>query len=204
MAQNVVDFSDNPTGAELMDDYLAKEQQNTLTSNSGIQRPSYAVAGTKWLDTSVTPWLWKMYDGTSDTTLGTVNPSTHSFIPSVPTIQAGDILVQNKQGVLDKITVGSQGTVLTSNGPGEIPSYQLGTYCNTDLSNLTSVGQSKLDAKANLNSPTFSGVPKVPTAGLDDDTTQVINSQWFNQKIQVVETLPASPDANVFYFVTEA
>lgn len=82
MAQNVVDFSDNPTGAELMDDYLAKDQQNVLTSNSGIQRPSYAVAGTKWLDTSVTPWLWKMYDGTNDITLGTVNPSTHLFTPA--------------------------------------------------------------------------------------------------------------------------
>lgn len=82
MAQNVVDFSDNPTGSGLMDDYLAKDQQNVLTSNSGIQRPSYAVAGTKWLDTSVTPWLWKMYDGSSDITLGTVNPSTHLFTPA--------------------------------------------------------------------------------------------------------------------------
>lgn len=82
MAQNVVDFSDNPSGAGLMDNYLAKDQQNVLTSNSGIQRPSYAVAGTKWLDTSVTPWLWKMYDGTNDVTLGSVNPSTHLFTPA--------------------------------------------------------------------------------------------------------------------------
>ena len=82
MTQNVVDFSDNPTGAELMDDYLFKEQENNLSSNSGIQRPSYAVAGTKWLDTSVTPWLWKMYDGTNDVALGTVNPSTHLFTPA--------------------------------------------------------------------------------------------------------------------------
>jgi hypothetical protein len=81
MTQNVVDFSGNPSGSGLMDDYLDKDQQNVLTSNSGIQRPSYAVAGTKWLDTSVTPWLWKMYDGTSDVTLGTVNPSTHLFTP---------------------------------------------------------------------------------------------------------------------------
>ena len=82
MTQNVVDFSDNPTGKQLMDDYLAKEQQNNLSSNSGNQRPSYAVAGTKWLDTSTTPWLWKMYDGTSDITLGTVDSSTHLFTPA--------------------------------------------------------------------------------------------------------------------------
>lgn len=82
MAQNVVDFSGNPSGSGLMDDYLDKDQQNVLTSNSGIQRPSYAVAGTKWLDTSVTPWLWKMYDGSSDIMLGTVNPLTHLFTPA--------------------------------------------------------------------------------------------------------------------------
>lgn len=82
MAQNVVDFSGNPTGAGLMDDYLDKDQQNVLTSNSGIQRPSYAVAGTKWLDTSANPWVWKMYDGTNDVSLGTVNPSTHLFTPA--------------------------------------------------------------------------------------------------------------------------
>lgn len=82
MTQNVVDFSDNPTGAELMDDYLAKDQQNVLTSNSGVQRPSYAVRGTKWLDMSVIPWLWRIYDGISDVVLGTVNPSTHVFTPA--------------------------------------------------------------------------------------------------------------------------
>lgn len=82
MTQNVVDFSGNPSGAGLMDDYLDKDQQNVLTSNSGIQRPSYAVAGTKWLDTLATPWVLKMYDGMSDVTLGTVNPSTHLFIPA--------------------------------------------------------------------------------------------------------------------------
>lgn len=81
MTQNVVDFSGNPSGAGLMDDYLDKDQQNVLTSNSGIQRPSYAVAGTKWLDTSATPWVLKMYDGMSDVALGTVNPTTHLFTP---------------------------------------------------------------------------------------------------------------------------
>lgn len=81
MTQNVVDFSGNPSGAGLLDDYLDKDQQNVLTSNSGIQRPSYAVAGTKWLDTSATLWVLKMYDGMSDVTLGTVNPSTHLFTP---------------------------------------------------------------------------------------------------------------------------
>lgn len=125
MAQNVVDFSGNPSGSGLMDDYLDKDQQNVLTSNSGIQRPSYAVAGTKWLDTSVTPWLWKMYDGTNDVTLGTVNPSTHLFTPATPLTTAGDILVQGADGNLSKLAAGVAGTVLTANGAGALPSYQV-------------------------------------------------------------------------------
>ena len=125
MAQNVVDFSGNPSGSGLMDDYLDKDQQNVLTSNSGIQRPSYAVAGTKWLDTSATPWLWKMYDGTNDVTLGTVNPSTHLFTPATPLTTAGDILVQGADGNLSKLAAGVEGTVLTSNGPDKIPTYKV-------------------------------------------------------------------------------
>ena len=80
MAQNTVNYADNPTGPQLLDNYLAKEQENILSSNSGIQRPSYAVAGTPWIDTSVTPWLYKIYDGSDDVVFGSVNPTTHSFI----------------------------------------------------------------------------------------------------------------------------
>ena len=45
------------------------------SSNSGTSRPSSAVAGTIWLDTSgaATAQLLKMYDGAADITLGTIN-----------------------------------------------------------------------------------------------------------------------------------
>lgn len=80
MSQNVVNYSDNPTGPELLDNYLAKDQENCVTSNSGIQRPTYAQAGTVWLDNSTTPWTWYFYDGTTDIAIGTFNASTHEFI----------------------------------------------------------------------------------------------------------------------------
>lgn len=108
MSQNNVDFSGNPSGSGLLDDYLDKEQRNILTSNSGLQRPSYAVAGTKWLNTSSTPWQWYMYDGTDDILLGTVNSTDNVFLPvNLP-------LVQN----------GETGTILTSNGVGQLPTYK--------------------------------------------------------------------------------
>ena len=124
MAQNVVDFSGNPSGSGLMDDYLDKDQQNVLTSNSGIQRPTYAVAGTIWIDTSVTPWLWKMYDGTNDITLGNIDPSTHLFMPYLPLMTTGDLVTKGTDGNLSNLSAGEIGTILTSNGPDKIPSYQ--------------------------------------------------------------------------------
>ncbi len=45
------------------------------STNSGSSRPSSAVAGTIWLDTSgaATAQLLKMYDGADDILLGTIN-----------------------------------------------------------------------------------------------------------------------------------
>lgn len=70
MAQNVLDYSYDPTGNELMDEYLPKMAENCLTNNSGIARPTYAVENTVWVDTSDDDtWRYKIYDGTSDIVL---------------------------------------------------------------------------------------------------------------------------------------
>lgn len=45
---------------------------------------------------------------------------------------------------------------------------------------------------------------KVPTPALSSNSQDIVNTSWFNNKIKVVSTLPSSPDANVFYFVTNA
>ena len=54
--------------------------------------------------------------------------------------------------------------------------------------------------KANLDSPAFSGTPTVPVPGLNDNSQRPITSSWFCQKIQVVDALPSSPSADIFYF----
>lgn len=99
MSQTNVDFSDNPTGSELMDDYLAREQENNLTSNSGIQRPSYAKVGTKWLDTSSEPWTLKMYTGSGDVVIGYIDKTKGTFKPenALPDLegQAGKYLTND-------------------------------------------------------------------------------------------------------------
>lgn len=115
MSQNVVDFSQNPTGPELMDNFLAKVQENLKTCNSGISRPSYAAKGTFWLDTSVTPHLLKQYDGSDDVVLGSVDITNHVFTPNSPLLTNG----------------GNDKYVLTANGVGNAPTYQknpIGVY----------------------------------------------------------------------------
>ena len=59
---------------------------------------------------------------------------------------------------------------------------------------------SSLNLKANLDSPAFSGTPTVPVPGLNDNSQRPITSSWFCQKIQVVDALPSSPSADIFYF----
>lgn len=173
MAQNVVDFSGNPSGSGLMDDYLDKDQQNVLTSNSGIQRPSYAVAGTKWLDTSATPWVLKMYDGTSDVMLGTVNPSTHLFTPA---------------GVLPSQS-GQSGKFLQTNGTNTVwtdaVDYTKITNCITkipqDIKLELKDGVLTLKAGSKLYVPNGAGKFNVVTISNDLSS----NASWTTNKVML-------------------
>lgn len=82
MAQNTIDFSADMTGVELLDSYLSPLQNNALTSNSGTSRPSYAQAGTVWLDTTTSPWVMKMFNGVSDIVIGSLDGAALTFNPS--------------------------------------------------------------------------------------------------------------------------
>lgn len=176
MSQTLVDFSGNPSGAELMDDYLTPMQENILTSNSGKTRPDYAKEGTKWIDKTQTPWLLKLYDGSQDIVLGELDPNKHSFVATDPMTTAGDLIVEGNDGIPVRLAAGTAGHVLTSNGPGTLPSYQLGVYANTYLSNLTSAGNTIIDNRA----------------------TGVIDNRFLT-----VNELPDNPVSGTFYFIEE-
>lgn len=49
---------------------------------------------------------------------------------------------------------------------------------------------------------TFTGNLIATTQANSDNSTKVATTAYVNNKLQVVSSLPASPDANVFYFVT--
>lgn len=82
MSQTPIDFSGDPSGDELLDDLLTPEQENFLTSHSGTSRPSYAQAGTEWLDTTSTPWILKRFDGSDDIIVGYIDATLNTYTPA--------------------------------------------------------------------------------------------------------------------------
>lgn len=234
MAQNSVNYGNNPTGPELLDDYLAKEQENILTSNSGIQRPSYATAGMFWLDTSVTPWLYKIYDGSNDAVVGIVNPTTHKFI--VDTIDDSNLVHKTiMETITGYKTLKSDNTGLnplgllcdtidvsqTQNAYNDVIVYDtnnsvIGSYSffqnnsgeygfNFKIDNQGGAGY---DLRFYKGTDNLNHV-KLPTP--TEDTTSSLEADTvgarntkLNNKFPVVSTLPANPDNDTFYFVTGA
>lgn len=61
---------------------LLEEFESAVNSDhSGPTAPVYAIQGMRWRDTSATPHLIKIYDGTSWIVTGEINPSTHVYKP---------------------------------------------------------------------------------------------------------------------------
>lgn len=228
MSQTVVDYSQSPSGAELLDDMLAKEQENFLTTNSGTSRPSYAETGTIWLDNSVSPWQLKIYDGSDDIVFGTINSSTNEFIPSTSLTNVGDLSVFGTSNKPTRLAASSiVDAVLTSNGANTLPSYKkppigVYTYSTSKTYSINDVVISTGDtglvlyrSKTNDNTNNslsntnywegyrVGGIWGTITGTLSNqvDLQNALNSKFNASYMQVVEELPDDPDSNTFYFI---
>lgn len=94
--------------------------------------------------------------------------------------------LQNKVGLSDlsgaistvKTSDLTANRALISNGSGKI---QVSSVTSTQLgyvSGVTSAIQTQLNNKAALNSPTFTGTPKAPTASAGTNTTQIATTAY--------------------------
>lgn len=70
-------------GSTFIDDKFEPWRDAVHSNHSGSSRPSYAVAGMDWIDTSGTPWVWYLFDGNDDIPIGTFNATTNLFTPTV-------------------------------------------------------------------------------------------------------------------------
>jgi hypothetical protein len=76
------DLSSPLSGTALINTYLEPWRTALHSMHSGASRPSYATGGMMWLDTTTTPWVIKVFDGSDDISIGTVNATTNLFTPS--------------------------------------------------------------------------------------------------------------------------
>jgi hypothetical protein len=136
------------------------------TSNSGTSRPSGAVAGTIWLDTSggVTAHILKFYDGGADINLATINTTANTvdFTDSSVTF---DIVNDTSPQLGGSLDVNGQDIVSTSNAdidiiPNGTGDVNLGTdtvQIGDNNANATLTTQGTGDLILNTNNGTNAG-----------------------------------------------
>lgn len=70
-------------GSVFVDTHLEPWRDALHSMHKGPTRPSYAIAGTMWIDDATTPWLLKVFNGTAnDITLGKIDATTFTFEPT--------------------------------------------------------------------------------------------------------------------------
>ncbi len=99
--------------------------------------------------------------GTTDTQTLTNKTLTSPTISGSGSVTAGSL------------SVSSSATLPAGTSIGSVSSTELGY-----LDGVTSAIQTQLDAKASLNSPTFTGTPAAPTAAIETNSTQVATTAF--------------------------
>lgn len=97
-------------GSEFINNKLEPWRDALHTMHSGSSRPSYAVAGLMWRDTTTNPQVIKIYDGTDDMVVGYLDTTNNTF-------QVGT------NSVYTATTVGGTGNAVTISSIDLIPSY---------------------------------------------------------------------------------
>jgi hypothetical protein len=117
--------------------------------HSGTSRPSYAAAGQIWLDTTSSPWTIKIFDGSDDIAIGTVDATANSFavtlndsavttakinngavtVAKLATVagNAGKLVAYDASGVPTVVSAGTDTYPLVSNGSSLAAFEQLAT-----------------------------------------------------------------------------
>lgn len=101
------DLSSPLSGAQLINDNLEPWRDALNSLHSGAARPSYATPGLMWLDNSTTPWSLKMFQGSSDIILGSLDSTTLNFTPSAVDGATVTGLLASNVSATDTNTTGS-------------------------------------------------------------------------------------------------
>jgi hypothetical protein len=136
---------------------------------------------------------------TASTTSGIINSSTGggATIPAATNLAAG-LMINTDKIKLDSIETGAQVNTVTSVA-GRIGAVIL-TKSDVGLGNVDNTSdaakpvstaqQTALNSKANLDSPTFTGVPRADTATVDTASTQLATTQFVRDQASSVVGSP--------------
>lgn len=152
------------SGAAFIDGNMEPWRDALHSSHSGTARPTYAVNGTFWLDTTTTPYIYKMFDGTDDITIGTINATTNEFVPANTGHYGG--------------SAGGTANVLTLTPAPALGSYAAGIIYNllltaTNTASAPTINVSGLGAKT-VKYNNGSGKVSLPIGGLQNGTIATI------------------------------
>lgn len=93
------------SGTDLINNNLEPWRDALHSGHMGPTRPSYAVQGLHWIDNSSTPWILKVFTGSDDTSLGTIDPATNIYTPAGVSQAAADISYDNTDSGLSSDNV---------------------------------------------------------------------------------------------------
>lgn len=79
---NLPDFTSPQPGGTFLKDNLEPWRDAVHSGHMGNTRPDYVVPGMWWIDNSTTPWVAKVFQGSDDIIIGTLDPTTLVFTPS--------------------------------------------------------------------------------------------------------------------------
>ncbi len=94
--------------------------------HNGSSAPANGTSGAPlayqcWVDTTANPSLYKIYDGTSWVTLGSLNTSTHAWIPYLTGGTSGGVPYFSSSGVMASSAALAQNGVVIGGGAGAAP-----------------------------------------------------------------------------------
>ena len=167
----------------------------------------YPITGNPYA-TAPTPTTTTSTDSTQIATTGWVNSTSNNVvhktgdesIAGIKTFENTDLIQKTTNAAAGSYTDFKQyikgdrrGTIRTTyNSDG---SYQIMLACNGPNASAPDGIYVRRDSTS-----TWTGAP---TPATSDNSTKIATTAYVNNKHQVVSTLPASPDANVFYYIPE-
>lgn len=178
---------------------------SVVSTHSGSSAPANSTGSAPqtyqlWLDTSTTPRTLRMYDGASWVALGTLNTSTHAFVPT-----AADLGVATGTSLaLNGCTIGSNKLCATgtANISGATTIGGALTYGGVTLSNaVTGTGNMVLASSPSIGSPTFTGTVAgsntIPLTILAQSAANTMLGNWTGSTANVAaNAMPSCSDSS--------